>query len=164
MRAPSSVTGASVWGATLPGPADKGEGEWGCGAPTSRPAPAPGRAGWGMIDGSAPHGRRTHPEAAVTVCWYVEFESAGPFGAEATEKYAGLAADIATEEGLISKTWIEAPERGRSGGVYLFETAADAQRYAAKHTKRLAGFGITGITSTLWGVNAALSAAATPSH
>ena len=86
------------------------------------------------------------------------------FGAEATEKYAGLAADIATEEGLISKTWIEAPERGRSGGVYLFETAADAQRYAAKHTKRLAGFGITGITSTLWGVNAALSAAATPSH
>lgn len=98
----------------------------------------------------------------MTVCWYVEFDSPGPFGAEATEKYAALAADIATEAGLISKTWIEAPERGRSGGVYLFATAADAQRYAAKHTARLGGFGITGITATLWGVNEDLSRAATP--
>lgn len=98
----------------------------------------------------------------MTTMWYVEFASEGPFAAEAAVAYADLAADIATESGLLWKMWTEAPERGQAGGVYLFATRADAERYAAKHTERLAGFGITGISSNFWEVNEDLSRAATP--
>lgn len=100
----------------------------------------------------------------MTTLWYVEFSSPGPFGDEAAEAYAELAADIAQEEGLIWKVWTENPEHNRAGGVYLFETAEAAQRYAAKHTKRLEGFGISEITSATWGVNDHLSTAATPTR
>jgi hypothetical protein len=86
-----------------------------------------------------------------------EFPSAGPFGAEAAEAYRGLAEDIAGEPGLRWKVWTEHQERGVAGGVYLFDTAADAERYTAFHTERLRGFGITDIDARSFETNDALS-------
>lgn len=86
-----------------------------------------------------------------------EFPSTGPFGTAAEEAYADLAADIASEKGLIWKVWTEAPERNVAGGVYLFADADSANAYVEKHTERLAGFGITDITATSYQVNEQLS-------
>ncbi len=87
-----------------------------------------------------------------------EFPSSGPFGEEAAEAYADLAADIANQKGLVWKVWTEDPARQVAGGVYLFEDADSAQQYTAMHTERLEGFGITGITAVSYEVNHALSA------
>lgn len=87
-----------------------------------------------------------------------EFPSIGPFGAEATQAYRELAEDIAKEEGLLWKVWTEDTSREVAGGVYLFINAEHADRYTEKHTERLAGFGITGITATQYDVNTELSA------
>lgn len=88
---------------------------------------------------------------------YFEFPSDGPFGAEAAAAYADLAADISAEDGLVWKVWTEQPETSTAGGVYLFEDAGSAARYVAKHTERLAGFGITDITAKELTVNEDLS-------
>lgn len=86
-----------------------------------------------------------------------EFPSPGPFGTEAEAAYADLAADIATEEGLIWKVWTEDPRRQVAGGVYLFRDADSAAAYVEKHSARLAGFGITDISVTATEVNEGLS-------
>lgn len=86
-----------------------------------------------------------------------EFPSAGPYGAEAAQAYQELADDIAGEPGLRWKVWTENPDRSVSGGVYLFETQVDADRYTAFHTERLAGFGISDIDARSFEVNEALS-------
>jgi hypothetical protein len=87
-----------------------------------------------------------------------EFPFSGPWGDEMAAALHGLALDIAGEPGLISKLWTEAPERGVAGGVYLFETEAAASAYTAKHSARLAQFGIAGIDVRSFAVNDALSA------
>lgn len=86
-----------------------------------------------------------------------EFPSAGPFGPEAADAYRALAEDIATEQGLRWKEWTESPERGVAGGVYLFDTVDDAERYTAFHSERLLGFGITDVDARSFEVNEALS-------
>ncbi|MFV0433813.1 MAG: monooxygenase [Leucobacter sp.] len=86
-----------------------------------------------------------------------EFPSDGPFGAEAVEAYRGLAEHIANEEGLRWKVWTESEARSVAGGVYLFETEADANRYVEFHTARLAGFGITEIDARGYDVNTGLT-------
>lgn len=86
-----------------------------------------------------------------------EFPSAGPFGSGAVAAYRDLAEDIAAEEGLIWKIWTEDPEARVAGGVYLFETEADADRYVAKHVQRLTGLGIADIDARGYTVNDELS-------
>ena len=93
----------------------------------------------------------------MTTLLYFEFPSDGPYGQEAAAAYADLAADISVEDGLVWKVWTEQPETSTAGGVYLFEDAGSAARYVEKHTARLAGFGITGITAKEFTVNEALS-------
>lgn len=87
-----------------------------------------------------------------------EFPSDGPFGADAASAYRELAEHIAQEHGLVWKVWTEDAARGVAGGVYLFDNAADAERYTAFHSERLAGFGITQIDARSYDVNEALSA------
>jgi Putative mono-oxygenase ydhR. len=87
----------------------------------------------------------------------VDFPFVGPFGAAMSEQMDGLARDIATEAGLIWKIWTENEETQRAGGIYLFDNAADAERYLIKHSARLTGFGITGIEGQIFKVNPALS-------
>lgn len=86
-----------------------------------------------------------------------EFPSDGPYGAEAVEAYRELAEHIAHEQGLRWKVWTEHPGRKVAGGVYLFETLADAERYTAFHTERLGNFGITDIDARSFEVNEGLS-------
>lgn len=86
-----------------------------------------------------------------------EFPSPGPYADEAAAAYKDLAENIADEPGLRWKVWTEEPSRSVAGGVYLFETKADAERYTAFHTQRLAGFGITGVDARSFDVNEALS-------
>lgn len=86
-----------------------------------------------------------------------EFPFAGPWGEEAAVALNGLALDIAGEPDLLWKVWTEAPERGVAGGVYLFRTEEAAQAYTAKHSARLAQFGITGIDTRSFSVNEALT-------
>ena len=86
-----------------------------------------------------------------------EFPSDGPYGAEAAKAYQALADDIACEPGLRWKVWTENPTRSVAGGVYLFESQADADRYTAFHSERLAGFGITDVDARSFDVNDALS-------
>jgi hypothetical protein len=98
-------------------------------------------------------------ERMMTHVLQVDFPYPGPFGAAMATDMAGLAQDIAAEPGLIWKIWTENAETGRAGGIYLFQTPAQAEAYATKHLARLAAFGITGIVAHHFAVNGPLSAA-----
>ncbi|MCA1970544.1 MAG: monooxygenase [Rhizobium sp.] len=94
----------------------------------------------------------------MTTLLQFDFPFDGPFGAEMTAALAGLAQDIAAEEGLIWKLWTENEAERRAGGIYLFADAAAAERYADKHKARLEGFGVGGIVARSFAINADLSA------
>lgn len=87
----------------------------------------------------------------------VDFPTNGPFGDEMTAAFTGLAQSITEEEGFIWKIWTESPETNESGGIYLFETKETAEKYLDMHTKRLAGFGITGVNAKIFAINSKLS-------
>lgn len=87
----------------------------------------------------------------------VDFPMNGPFGDEMTAAFTGLAQSITEEEGFIWKIWTESPETNESGGIYLFETKETAEKYLDMHTKRLAGFGITGVNAKNFAINSKLS-------
>lgn len=94
---------------------------------------------------------------ATRVILQVDFPFAGPFGEEMTKQMEGLALDIAAEKGLVWKIWTESEAEKRAGGIYLFDNAADAKRYLAKHSARLESFGIVGINAWIFDVNGPLS-------
>lgn len=87
----------------------------------------------------------------------VDFPFAGPFGAQMTESMRALAEDIATEEGLLWKIWTENPQQQQAGGIYLFSDKANAERYLAKHSARLAAAGVEGIRGLVYAINQPLS-------
>lgn len=87
----------------------------------------------------------------------VDFPMNGPFGEEMSQGFKDLAHDIASEEGLVWKIWTENEKTKEAGGIYLFADEAHAMRYLEKHTKRLEGFGITGIRGKIFEVNESLS-------
>lgn len=93
----------------------------------------------------------------MAVLVQVNFPMQGPWGAEMSEAYRGLAESINDEPGFIWKVWIEDQRAGQSGGIYLFDTRENAEAYVAMHTQRLAGFGITGVSATFSDVNEELS-------
>jgi hypothetical protein len=87
----------------------------------------------------------------------IDFPHQGPFGQEMTRMMSDLAKDISTEKGLVFKLWTENEETKEAGGIYLFETLAEAQSYLEKHTKRLESFGYSNIRSKIFTVNEGLS-------
>ncbi len=87
----------------------------------------------------------------------VDFKMEGPWGDEMSKAFSGLAADIAGEKGLIWKIWTENRETGEGGGIYLFETGQDAERYIEMHTVRLKGFGIDSVNAKIFDVNVPLT-------
>jgi len=93
----------------------------------------------------------------MAVMLQVDFPCVGPWGADMSAAMAGLAQDIAVEPGLIWKIWTENPDTGMAGGIYCFETSAEAAAYADKHLARLASFGITGIVAHHFAINLPLS-------
>ena len=77
----------------------------------------------------------------------VDFPMQGPFGDEMATAFADLAKSITQEEGFIWKIWTENQETSEAGGIYIFETKENAEKYIDMHSKRLAGFGITNVNA-----------------
>ncbi len=78
-------------------------------------------------------------------------------GASLVKNAKPLAESINNEEGFISKVWIENPETGRSGGIYLFDKMINAKRYAEMHSERVKNIGATNILCEYFEVNIPLS-------
>jgi hypothetical protein len=95
-------------------------------------------------------------EIMLTVLLF-RFPFKGPWGQELTDAAHGLARDIADEDELVWKIWLENRDTNHAGGVYLFADAAAAERYREKHERRLAAIGLTGVTAHLFSVNTELS-------
>ena len=87
----------------------------------------------------------------------VDFPMDGPFGEEMSEAFVDLAKSINEEPGMIWKIWTENAATKEAGGVYLFGTKTDAERYLTMHSERLASFGITDIRVKIFEVNEVLS-------
>jgi hypothetical protein len=85
------------------------------------------------------------------------FPFPGPWGMQLTEHARGLAGDIAGENGLVWKIWLENFETGHAGGIYLFEDADAAERYRRKHELRLTAMGVSGVMADVFSVNTELS-------
>lgn len=86
-----------------------------------------------------------------------DFPYTGPYGAEMSLALEGLAHSIAAEPGLVWKIWTENAAAGEAGGIYLFTDAASAEVYVAKHTARLAAFGVGEVNVKMFDVNDPLS-------
>lgn len=86
-----------------------------------------------------------------------EFPFDGPFGDEAYQAFAPLAADIGSQPGLIWKIWTENAAERKAGGVYLFSDERSAVEYISFHSERLQSLGVEGIRSGLFDVNTPLS-------
>ncbi|WP_082172641.1 monooxygenase [Lysinibacillus xylanilyticus] len=87
----------------------------------------------------------------------VDFPMDVPFGEEMSEAFVDLAKSINEEPGMIWKIWTENAATKEAGGVYLFETKTDAEKYLTMHSERLASFGITDIRVKIFEVNEVLS-------
>ena len=87
----------------------------------------------------------------------MDFPYSGPFGDAFYKQMQDLAEDIATEEGLVYKLWTENEETQEAGGIYVFNSLDEANRYLEKHTKRLESFGITDIRAKTFKINEELS-------
>lgn len=86
-----------------------------------------------------------------------DFPFAGPWGAGMAVACHDLARDIAAEPGLIWKLWGENEAAARASGVYLFDGVDAAERYIARHTARLAAFGVANPLVGRFAVHAPLS-------
>jgi hypothetical protein len=93
----------------------------------------------------------------MTYLLQVDFKFEGPFGNEMTSTFTDTANSINKEEGFIWKIWTENKEEKEAGGIYLFETKEDAEKYLDMHMKRLKGFGITGIKGKIFKTNEQLT-------
>lgn len=85
------------------------------------------------------------------------FPFPGPWGKGLSEAARELAHDIAAENGLLWKIWLEDRETGHAGGIYLFEDVVAASQYRKKHERRLAAHGLTSVTVEVFSVNPELS-------
>jgi len=74
-----------------------------------------------------------------------------------SEAFAELAKSINEESGMIWKIWTENAATKESGGIYLFKTKTDAEKYLNMHSERLTSFGITDIRWKIFEVNEVLS-------
>ena len=87
----------------------------------------------------------------------VDFPHEGPFGDEMAAAFADLANSITQEKGFIWKLWTENKETKESGGIYLFDTKANAEIYMEKNRRNFDQFGIKGASMKLFEVNEKLS-------
>lgn len=78
-------------------------------------------------------------------------------GEALTENLKELAESINQEPGFISKIWIENPQTGKSGGIYLFEDQKSAENYVQMHTSRVEAIGAKNIECRFFSVNETLS-------
>lgn len=87
----------------------------------------------------------------------IDFPMSGPWGDEMATAFADLARLISETPGLRWKVWTESEATGEGGGIYLFDDERSARSYLEEHTKRLEGFGISGIRARVFDVNEPLT-------
>ena len=88
----------------------------------------------------------------------VDFKMDGPFGPDMAQAFEGLARSINQEGGMRWKIWTEDADAKEAGGIYLFDTRENAQRYLDMHAQRLTQAGVRDIRSRIYAVNPALTA------
>ena len=93
----------------------------------------------------------------MTVILQVDSPSQGPFGEEMSQAYQQLAESINQEDGILWKIWTENSATKEAGGIYLFDSQANAEKYLNMHTARLQSFGIDNIRGKIFEVNQPLS-------
>ncbi|QDH21434.1 monooxygenase [Saccharibacillus brassicae] len=94
----------------------------------------------------------------MSVILQIDFEYAGPYGDEMAEAFREMAESINEAPGFRQKIWTENASTAEAGGIYLFDTEANAASYRDFHLRRLAGFGIDRANAKIFAVNRRLSA------
>lgn len=93
----------------------------------------------------------------MAVILQVDFPTSGPFGEEMSQAYKTLAESINQETGILWKIWTENSDTQEAGGIYLFDSQDNAEKYLKMHTARLTSFGIKNIRGKIFQVNLPLS-------
>ena len=93
----------------------------------------------------------------MAVILQVDFPSQGPFGEEMSQAYQQLAESINQDDGIFWPIWTENSATKEAGGIYLFDSQANAEKYLNMHTARLQSFGIDNIRGKIFEVNNPLS-------
>lgn len=94
----------------------------------------------------------------MSVIMYVDFPHNGPFGEELKNELSELSKSINNEPGLIWKIWTENQADKTAGGVYLFDTRVNAEKYLTMHSERLTKWGYTNIRGQVYEANEGLTA------
>ncbi|NLA88901.1 MAG: monooxygenase [Alcaligenaceae bacterium] len=87
----------------------------------------------------------------------VDFPFEGPWESAMTEAMQELATSINDEPGFVWKIWTESQVDKMAGGIYLFDSRHNAQKYLEKHSARLEAAGIKDIRGRIFAVNQELS-------
>lgn len=87
----------------------------------------------------------------------VDFTYPNLMGSALSQGMIELANSINEEAGLIWKIWTEQITDKRGGGVYLFDSEANAERYLRMHSARLQTMGASDIRGIIFDVNLPLT-------
>lgn len=88
---------------------------------------------------------------------YVDFPHNGAFGEEMANQMQELAQSINNESGFIWKYWTQDEKEQTAGGVYMFDSRENAEKYLAMHAKRLTQWGYSEIRGRVYEINEKLS-------
>ncbi|WP_017547527.1 monooxygenase [Salinicoccus carnicancri] len=93
----------------------------------------------------------------MSVILQVDFSMEGPFGSEMASQFEELAESINEERGFQWKIWTEDADNKEAGGIYVFDTKENAQKYLDMHAKRLKSFGIDEVNAKIFDINRQLT-------
>ena len=93
----------------------------------------------------------------MSVIMYVDFPHREVWGKEMANQMKELAQSIMNEPGCLWKIWTENKQDEIAGGVYLFDTRLNAEKYLSMHSERLSQFGYTNIRGKIFEINETLS-------
>lgn len=93
----------------------------------------------------------------MPVILQMHFDKNGPFGKEAYQSSKERAESINQEPGFLWKIWTEDEASSLAGGIYLFDSRDNAQKYLEMHTQRLIGLGFDNFRSNIFEINKDLS-------
>jgi len=88
---------------------------------------------------------------------YVDFPHKELWGDIMASKMKELAQSIMEEPGCIWKIWTENEKEEMAGGVYLFDSRMNAEKYLTKHSERLSNWGYNDIRGRIFEINENLS-------
>jgi len=93
----------------------------------------------------------------MAVIMYVDFPHRAVWGKEMASQMKELAQSITKEPGFIWKFWTESKKDEMAGGVYMFDSRENAEKYLKMHSERLAEFGYSDIRGKVFEINEELS-------